>query len=363
MRQPYPTGLPYPPSVPGTRSHLVTGGAGFIGCNLADRLLSQGEQVTLLDDLSRPGAERNLAWLLERHASAVHHLKIDIRDPAAVAGALGEADIVYHLAGQTAVTTSIGDPRADFDANALGTLNVLEAARASARDPIVLHASTNKVYGDLDGLDVVEEETRYAFRDLVRGVTEEQPLDFNSPYACSKGAADQYALAYHHIFGLRAVVFRQSCIYGPRQLGHEEQGWLAWFVRAALGGGPVTIFGNGKQVRDLLHVADLLRAYEQAVAAIDRTAGGAYNIGGGLELSVSVWAELGPLLEELLGERITARFADWRPGDQRVFVCDATAAERDFGWRPAIGVREGVRELVEWTRSEVAHEAPPAASG
>ena len=335
----------------GRRRQLVTGGAGFIGANLADRLLARGDDVTLLDDLSRPGSAANVAWLRSRHGE-VPHVQADVADADAVAEAVAAADVVYHLAGQTAVTTSVIGPREDFAANAVGTLNVLEAARASAHEPIVLYASTNKVYGDLATLPVVEHETRWAFRDLPGGVPETAPLELNSPYACSKGAADQYALAYHRLYGVRTVVLRQSCIYGPRQLGHEEQGWLAWFVLAALGGAPITIFGDGKQVRDVLHVDDLLDAYERAVAAIDGTAGRAYNIGGGPEHSVSVWAELGPLLEEELGMALAPQFGERRPGDQRVFVSDSSAAARDFGWRPTISVRDGLRGLIEWARSE-----------
>jgi CDP-paratose 2-epimerase len=336
------------------RTQLVTGGAGFIGANLADRLLGQGADVTILDDLSRPGSAANLAWLQSRHGD-VRHAGVDVADASALSEVVAGADVVYHLAGQTAVTTSVTAPRDDFAANALGTLNVLEAARLSSRDPVVVYASTNKVYGDLASLAVVEQDTRWAFRDLAGGVPESAPLDFNSPYACSKGAADQYALAYHRLYGVRTVVLRQSCIYGPRQLGHEEQGWLAWFVLAALDGTPITIFGDGKQVRDVLHVDDLLDAYQRAVTAIDRTAGRAYNIGGGPEQSVSVWAELGPLLQEELAIELAPSFAAWRPGDQRVFVADTSAAASDFGWRPSTTVRDGLRELVDWARAERAH--------
>jgi CDP-paratose 2-epimerase len=340
--------------VSGVRDCLITGGAGFIGANLADRLLATGHPVTVFDDCSRPGTAENLAWLRARHGDALREVRGDVADASAAAAVVRDADVVYHLAGQTAVTTSIADPRADFHANAAGTFNVLEAARASDRDPIVVYASTNKVYGDLAGVELVEQESRWAFRDLPGGVAEDQPLDLNSPYACSKGAGDQYALAYHRAYGLRTVVFRQSCIYGPRQLGHEEQGWLAWFVLAALRNEPLTIFGDGKQVRDVLHVDDLLDAYELAVAGIERTAGHAYNIGGGPRRSVSVWAELGPLLERAVGAGVEPAFGPWRPGDQRVFVCDTSAAARDLGWEPRIDVEPGLRLLVDSVRERLA---------
>ena len=339
----------------GTR--LITGGAGFVGCNLADRLLSEGHRVTVFDDCSRPGSAANLDWLRERHGSALTAIRGDVRDGDAVTSAVHAADVVYHLAGQTAVTTSLDDPISDFDVNAAGTVHVLEAARMSPRDPVVLYASTNKVYGDLAGAEVVEHETRYAFRDLPNGVAEDQPLGFNSPYACSKGAGDQYTVAYHRAFGVRTVVFRQSCVYGPRQLGHEEQGWLAWFVLASLQDLPLTIFGDGKQVRDVLFVDDLLDAYELALNRIETTAGRAYNIGGGPAHSVSVWFELGPLLEAALGRSVRPRFAGWRTGDQRIFVCDTTAAEHDFGWRPQVGITDGLARLVAWARTPAAGEA------
>jgi CDP-paratose 2-epimerase len=328
----------------------VTGGAGFIGSNLADRLLGRGQQVTILDDCSRPGSQANVQWLRARHDSALSVITGDVRDRNAVTAVVDGADVVYHLAGQTAVTTSVDDPAGDFTANAAGTLNVLESARLSRAEPIVVYASTNKVYGDLAGADVVEETTRYAFRDLSHGVAESQPLEFNTPYACSKGAGDQYARAYHSTYGLRTVVLRQSCIYGPRQLGHEEQGWLAWFALALLRDLPLTIYGDGKQVRDLLYVDDLLDAYDRAVDAIDRTAGRAYNIGGGGEQSVSIWAELGPLLQRRTGTTTEPRFEPWRPGDQRVFISDTRAAATDFGWRPAIDVETGVDRMLAWVR-------------
>jgi CDP-paratose 2-epimerase len=335
----------------GPITNLVTGGAGFIGTNLVDRLLSRGEAVTVLDNLSRPGSARNLAWL-EAHPGRrlLRVLQADVRDAGALVAAASDADRIFHLAGQVAVTASVADPRADFEANALGTLNVLEAARRSGREPIVLYASTNKVYGDLEALGIEEQPTRYRFADLPHGVSERQRLDPHSPYGCSKGAGDQYAQGYRRVFGLRTVVFRQSCVFGPHQAGVEDQGWVAWFVLAALRRQAITIHGSGKQVRDLLFVEDLLDAYDAAVARIDRAAGEAYNIGGGPDRSVSVWREFGPLLEETVGAAPAATFGAARPGDQRVYVSDVRKAERDLGWRPRVGVAEGLGRLVSWVR-------------
>jgi CDP-paratose 2-epimerase len=332
-------------------SNLITGGAGFIGCNLADRLLARGERVTLYDSFVRPGTERNLAWLQGRHRDGrLEVTRGDVRDAAALERATAGADRVFHLAGQVAVTTSVIDPRGDFEANALGTLNALEAARLCGGDPVFVYASTNKVYGGLEHLRIAEDETRYRFADRPGGVSEEQPLDFHSPYGCSKGCGDQYTRDYARIYGLRTVVFRQSCIYGYRQMGMEDQGWLAWFAIAALRGDRITLYGDGKQVRDVLFVEDLLDAYDAAVERIDRAAGEVYNIGGGPGSSLSVWREFGPLLERLLGREIPVARADWRPGDQRIYVSDIAKAKRDLGWEPRVGVEEGIGRLVDWVR-------------
>jgi CDP-paratose 2-epimerase len=259
---------------------------------------------------------------------------------------------VVHCAGQTAVTTSVVDPRPDFESNALGTFNSLEAAREVGDDPIFFYTSTNKVYGGMDDVPTVMRNGRYEFEQLPEGVSELQPLDFHSPYGCSKGAADQYVRDYQRIYGLRSVVFRQSCIYGPRQMGVEDQGWVAWFVIAAFLGRPITIYGDGKQVRDVLHIDDLVRAFDLAIKHIDRTSGQVYNIGGGPQNTLAIWTEFQPLLEELLGRPVEpSTYADWRPGDQPVFVSDIRKAERDFGWRPAVSPKDGIDELFEWVKS------------
>lgn len=329
--------------------YLVTGGAGFIGSNYVARLLARGDQVTIYDNLSRRGAAANLAWL-QTQPGALTFVHGDVRDAALLAESARDAGVIVHLASQVAVTTSVVDPRTDFEINALGTLNALEAARLSGRRPIVLYASTNKVYGGMEEVGVVEEATHYRYRDLPTGVPETQPLDFHSPYGCSKGAGDQYVHDYARIYGLPTVVFRQSCIYGPRQFGVEDQGWVAWFIIAALQGRPLTIYGDGKQIRDLLWVDDLLDAYDAAIARIDRTAGQVYNVGGGPDNTLAIWREFGPLLEALVGHPLTVTWGDWRPGDQRVYVSDIRKAGRELGWQPRVSIHEGLRRLYEWVR-------------
>jgi CDP-paratose 2-epimerase len=328
--------------------YLVTGGAGFIGCNYVHRLLDRGDEVVIFDNLSRRGADANVAWLRGVHGEGFDLCAEDVRDADALRSAVDGVDVLIHLAGQTAVTTSVEDPRSDFEHNALGTFNVLEAARHAEPNPVVLYASTNKVYGEMTETEVVEEETRYAYADRPNGVSEEQPLDFHSPYGCSKGAGDQYVRDYARIYGVPTVVLRQSCIYGPRQMGVEDQGWVAWFVIAAVQEQPITIYGDGKQVRDVLYIDDLLDVYDAAVERIDEVKGGVYNVGGGPEHTMSIWAEFRPLLEDLVGRRIPVSYDDWRPGDQRIFVSDIRKARRELGWRPRVGVKEGLRRLHGW---------------
>jgi CDP-paratose 2-epimerase len=334
-----------------SRNYLITGGAGFIGSNYVHRLLTRAENVTIYDNLSRGGASKNLAWLDETFGENSSRLIVgDVADGAHLAEAARDADVIIHLAGQVAVTTSVTNPREDFEANALGTFNALEAARASERNPIFIYASTNKVYGGMEAVALAEEPTRWRYADLEFGCPETQPLDFHSPYGCSKGTGDQYVRDYARIYGLRSVVLRQSCIYGPRQFGIEDQGWVAWFVIAAVTGRPITIYGDGKQVRDILHVDDLLNAYDAAIAKIDVAAGQVYNLGGGPSNVMSVWAEFRPILEKLLGKKIETARGDWRPGDQKVFYADIRKAERELGWKPKIGVEQGVERLFEWVR-------------
>jgi CDP-paratose 2-epimerase len=334
------------------RNFLVTGGSGFIGSNLVSNLLRDGQHVTVFDSLSRSGSEYNLSWLQNQpHSGGLEFIRNDVRDFDAVRAAVESADVIYHLAAQVAVTSSVEDPRADYETNATGTLNVLEAARLSRRNPIIVFTSTNKVYGGIEDVPVIEIDTRYAFPDLADGIPESQRLDFHSPYGCSKGAADQYVRDYARIYRLRTVVFRMSCIYGPRQFGNEDQGWVAHFLISAQTGRPIVIYGNGKQVRDVLYVDDLVRAFRLAVERIDKTAGQVFNIGGGPDNTMSVWQEFGGLLTDLTGREIPVTFCEWRPGDQPCYVSDIRKAKRYMGWEPAIRKETGVRHLWNWVSS------------
>lgn len=337
---------------------VITGGAGFIGSNLADYYLSKNRRVVILDNFSRPGSEKNLDWLKSRHGGRLKVIRADVRRPGGkLLAALSGADALFHLAAQVAVTTSVTDPRTDFEINALGTFNVLEAARQSVSKPVVVYSSTNKVYGKMADLGIVERNGRYAYEHNDHGISEQRPLDPYSPYGCSKCAGDQYVLDYARIYGLRTVVFRQSCIYGPRQFGMEDQGWLAWFSIRAFERQPVTIYGDGKQVRDALYVEDLVEAYDAAVRHIDTTAGRAYNIGGGPANTLSL-LELVEMLDRYIGGRLKFSFEDWRPGDQPIFVSDIARAAADFGWRPRTGVQQGVRRLVDWIQANRGLFAP-----
>jgi len=335
-----------------TRNYLITGGAGFIGSNYVHKLIQRGESVTVFDNLSRAGAPRNVDWLQKEFGENRFKLIVgDVRSADQIAEAAKEADIIVHLAGQVAVTTSVLNPRADFEANALGTFNALEAARLSGRDPIFIYSSTNKVYGGMDDVEIIEESTRWLYKDLTKGCPETQPLDFHSPYGCSKGTGDQYVRDYARIYGLRSVVFRQSCIYGPRQFGVEDQGWLAWMTIAAVTGRQITIYGDGKQVRDVLHVYDLLNGYDAAIENIDQAKGQVYNLGGGTRNLLAIWTEFGPILEKLLGKKIEVARGDWRPGDQKVFYADYSKAKNELGWEPRINLDEGVEMLFEWVKA------------
>lgn len=330
---------------------LITGGAGFIGSNLANRLIGQGHDVTIYDNLMRTGSETNIEWLRTYHGPDTFRLvKADLVDFESLLAATKGAQQIYHLAGQVAVTTSVREPRKDFEANSLGTFNALEAARQVGDDPVFLYASTNKVYGGMDTLCIAEGETGYYYADYPHGVPETQPLDFHSPYGCSKGSGDQYTRDYARIYGLRSVVMRQSCIYGYRQFGVEDQGWVAWFIIAALKGRDISIYGDGKQVRDVLFIDDLLDAYQAAVDNIDQAAGKVYNIGGGSDNTMSIWAEFGPMLEELIGNAVEVRQSEWRPGDQRVYISDIRKAKKELNWTPKVSVDRGVPTLFHWIR-------------
>jgi CDP-paratose 2-epimerase len=326
---------------------LITGGAGFIGVNSARHFAEKGWGVTVLDNLSRRGTEDNLRWLQAQ--SKIKFERADIRDADAMERIVGAArpDALLHLAAQVAVTTSVTNPREDFEINALGTFNMLEAVRKQSPDTFFINASTNKVYGKMSEVGVAERNGRYEYRDLPGGVDERQQLDFHSPYGCSKGVADQYAIDYSRIYGLRTVTFRQSCIYGMRQFGIEDQGWVAWFTIAAVLGKQITIYGDGKQIRDVLHVEDLVRVYEAAIVNQERASGQAFNIGGGPVNTLSL-LELLAYLEEQLKIKIPLKWDTWRPGDQPVFVCNLGKAKQMLDWRPQISVRDGVKSLSNW---------------
>jgi CDP-paratose 2-epimerase len=336
------------------RQTLVIGGAGFIGSNLVNDLLSAKQSVTVFDALLRPGAASNIAWLQTHPRSfRLRIMREDVRDFDAVRKAVSDANVIYHLAGQVAVTTSLSDPRSEFDIIALGTLNVLEAARLRGHRPVIVFTSTNKVYGGLEQIDVAEERSRYRLTRHPEGISEAQPLDFHSPYGCSKGAADQYVHDYARIFDLPTVVFRMSCIYGPRQFGTEDQGWVAHFIISALTGQPITIYGNGKQVRDVLFVDDLVRALRLAVSNIGTVAGEVFKIGGGPSNTLSVWAEFGDLLRELAGREIAVDFEDWRPGDQPCYVTNIEKARIRLGWSPNVEKETGIRLLGDWIKANI----------
>jgi CDP-paratose 2-epimerase len=328
---------------------FITGGAGFIGANLADHHLRRGDRVILYDNLSRRGSDCNLEWLQLRHGERLDFRLGDIRDFDALRAAMPEDSArVYHMAGQVAVTTSILDPRQDFEINALGTFNVLEAVRQRAPEAILFYASTNKVYGGMETVATGVNGNRYHYRDHPDGIAEDYPLDFHSPYGCSKGCGDQYVRDYARIFGLKTVVMRQSCIYGQRQLGVEDQGWVAHFCIAARYGRPITIYGDGKQVRDILWVEDLIAAYEAAAERMDTAAGQVYNLGGGPENTLAIWSEFGPMLARLAGHEIPVKYGDWRAGDQHVYISDIRKAGRELNWRPRVGVSDGIERLWDW---------------
>ena len=329
---------------------LITGGAGFIGSNLAHRLLSAGHRVRLLDNLSRSGVERNLRWLIETHGDMVDIEVPDVRNFSIIKQAVKDASQVFHFAAQVAVTSSLADPIEDFEINARGTLNLLEAIRNTDNPPPLVFTSTNKVYGTLGDLQFTSGSTRYAPVDSFireRGIAENRPLDFHSPYGCSKGAADQYVIDYARTYRLPALVFRMSCIYGPHQYGNEDQGWVAHFVIRSITGKPITIYGDGKQVRDILFIDDLVDAFLLAQKNMRQLAGHAFNMGGGPANTISL-LELLDLLAELHGGELSIEFESWRAADQRYYVADTNKFAALTGWNANVGVREGVRRLYEW---------------
>jgi CDP-paratose 2-epimerase len=339
--------------------YVITGGCGFIGSNAASRYIRSGHQVVIIDNLSRDGAIRNLEWL--RAQGAFEFVKLDIRDSAGLIELFrqhADVDRILHLAAQVAVTTSVTDPRSDFEINALGTFNLLEAMReAQVRAPVI-YSSTNKVYGEMRELAAFEQNGRYNYANLPLGVSEDRTLDFHSPYGCSKGSADQYMVDYHRIYGLATIVFRQSCIYGYRQFGVEDQGWLAWFMIASQLDRPVTVYGDGKQVRDVLFIDDLLDAYDAAFAAAPASAGRVYNIGGGPHNVLSL-IELLEYINRRQNRTLPYKQAEWRPGDQKVFVSDIRRAKEELRWTPKISVSQGLDLLYDWVAANLELFADP----
>src|ERR1700682_3293541 len=320
---------------PGRRI-LITGGAGFLGVNAAVHLIADGWHVTVLDNLSRPGTERNLKWLITEHPTQTTFIKEDVRTATALADHVKNQDAILHLAGQVAVTTSLLDPFTDFDVNARGTLNLLEAARLHNPEIPFLFASTNKVYGKLDKNNVACKES--------------QPIDFHSPYGCSKGAADQYVRDYARVFDMNTVVLRQSCIYGAHQYGTEDQGWVAHFVHSILNDRPMTIYGDGSQVRDLLDARDLCALYATVIDQIDKTRGEIFNVGGGPENQRNL-IEVINQIGELTNHKPQFTFADWREGDQTYYVSDIAKAKKELGWAPQIPFDRGLKDLIAWAVS------------
>ena len=332
---------------------LITGGLGFIGSNLGDYLLSQTEDTVIIyDNLSRKNVIRNKEWLEGKYAnnSRLRIIIADLSDFETLKNNMRDVGRIYHVAGQVAVTISVLDPIPDFEANARGTINVLEAARRSNTDPSLILTSTNKVYGGLEGVKVIEEKDRYDFETFKQGISEDTPIDPHSPYGCSKYSADAYFKDYFRIYGLKTIVFRMSCIYGYRQFGNEDQGWVAHFIISSVLDKKLTIYGNGKQVRDILFVQDLIKAFQAALKSINITKGRVYNIGGGPNNVISL-LELIKLLEDLLNRKLTYDFGDWRLGDQKVYYSNIERAKTDFKWEPLIPKEEGIRKLLEWVKS------------
>jgi CDP-paratose 2-epimerase len=343
---------------------LITGGAGFIGSNLAHRLLSLGRKVRVLDNLSRPGVEQNLQWLRQQHGELLEFVRADVRDAAAVTEAVAGTQQVFHFAAQVAVTTSLENPQEDFAINALGTLNVLEAARARPVPPAIVMTSTNKVYGGLEDLELSVQGQRYLpvkAEVAARGIGESRPLDFHSPYGCSKGTADQYVIDYARSYGLTTLVFRMSCIYGPRQFGTEDQGWVAHFILRALRGERITLYGDGMQVRDVLFVEDLVDAFLLAEQNAERLKGRAFNMGGGARNAISL-QDLLDRIEQLHGQRPPVSFDAWRTGDQRYYVSDTEAFTRETGWQAKVAADEGIGRLFEWLAARQGQRGNTAAA-
>jgi CDP-paratose 2-epimerase len=331
---------------------LITGGAGFVGSNLADYFLKKGCDVIIFDNLSRKNVEKNLDWLKKNHKKGLAFVKGDIRDFSSLKNACKDVDAIFHTAAQVAVTTSVERPREDFEINALGTFNVLEAARQIGTDPLIAYTSTNKVYGNnVNKISLVKKETRYEFEpsEFKNGVTEDFPTDANehTPYGCSKYTGDLYMRDFHDVFGLKTVVFRMSCIYGPLQHGTTDQGWLSHFIISGIFNKPVVIYGDGCQIRDVLYVTDLARLFELALKNIKKVSGKVYNVGGGMSNTISL-LELIHFLKERLSLELKCSFSKWRPADQKAYYTNTNKAKKDLSWSPNVNKEEGIMKTHEW---------------
>lgn len=335
---------------------IIIGGAGFIGINTAQYFLSKKDEdheVIIFDNCSRPGSRDNIEWLSAHYK--VKFVPGDIRNYDNLESFFCEykdVDVVIHLAAQVAVTTAVKNPRMDYETNSSGTFNILEVLRNNNLSPFLIYASTNKVYGALENVSYQETDTRYEFKDLPGGISEKLSLDLYSPYGCSKGAADQYVRDYERIYGIPTVVFRQSCIYGPHQYGLEDQGWVAWFIIATLLEKHITVFGTGKQVRDILYVSDLIKAYDQAIKNRDKCRGKIFNIGGGPDNSLSI-LEFFQVIEDLTGKKVHYSMDDWRPGDQKIFISNNSSLLNEIGWFPQTTYVKGVRQLTDWIKNNL----------
>ncbi|MCK4665395.1 GDP-mannose 4,6-dehydratase [Candidatus Dependentiae bacterium] len=327
---------------------LITGGAGFIGSNTANFYLEKGNEVIIFDNLSRKGTEKNLQWLLKKYENLkfIKGSIVNYEELREIC-ANNKFDACFHFAAQVAVTTSVTDPRPDFMVNALGSFNILEALRETGQDCPIIYTSTNKVYGEMTDIKVRDTGKRYEYEDYDKGIPENYPLDFHSPYGCSKGSGDQYFIDYARIYGLKTVIFRQSCIYGQRQFGNEDQGWVAHFIISAIKDKPLTIYGNGKQIRDILHIDDLINLYDLWIKNIEKVSGQAFNIGGGSNNTISL-LELISILETQLNKKIKYNFADWRPGDQKVYVSNIARIGDVLNWKPEINIKNGIEKLINW---------------
>lgn len=327
---------------------LITGGAGFVGSNYAWHLLDDGHEVVVYDNFSRGiGCSENVKWLRGHpRSNNLSVIKGDVRDRESLSKASKGCGVIIHTAAQVSVPLSIENPVLDFESNVIGTFNILEIARKLNTNPIVIYTSSNKVYG-IPAANLIESKDRYDFKDLPAGVDESFPMKGEEPYGVSKMIGDHYIRTYYLRYGLRAISFRCSCMYGPRQWGKEEQGWVAWFCIAAVTGKPVTIFGNGKQVRDLLYIEDACRAFDLAIEKIDGVAGEGINLGGGKENAVSLLQAI-EFIEQLKGSKMLLRFADWRPGDVKCYYTDYSKAEKLLGWKPLVPWKEGIRRTYDW---------------